>query len=144
MISWSLSFSLLEPGLHPVRHTFLCMTSRKMCPSAACHALINHLPRRQIHREDWLNVTFTMGTTGTAKLFKGRILACLTSTFQNEQLQMPFRILILSLLSAGRRLRAETVSVYSACLQIPLARHITFGQTDKKKKIEQLLSIKNI
>lgn len=85
-----------------------------------------------------------MGTTGTAKLFKGRILACLTSTFQNEQLQMPFRILILSLLSAGRRLRAETVSVYSACLQIPLARHITFGQTDKKKKIEQLLSIKNI
>lgn len=80
-----------------------------------------------------------MGTTGAAKLLKGRLLACLTSTFQNEQLQMPFGILILSLL------RADVHSVYSACLQIPPARHITFGQTDKKnKKIEQLLSIKNI
>ncbi len=31
-----------------------------------------------------------MGTTGVAKLFKGRLLKPLTSTFQNEQLQMPF------------------------------------------------------
>lgn len=102
-----------------------------------CHSIINHLPRRGVHREDWINVTLSVWTTGLAKLFKRRCLTPLTSTFQDEQLQMLLWILILSPAWAVVR------SVWRPASKHLRARQIMFGQIDeKKKKKDPLLSVK--
>ena len=42
------------------------------CPSAPCHAPINHLARR--HEEDWISFSSPVGAVRFAKLWKGRLL----------------------------------------------------------------------